>query len=73
MYGLLCLGIVPLDQDLGTGFTGDTEEDPGPQPVSMEWWAEFVKPEDEEKIELSGKVVLLFEILRMSEEIGDKV
>lgn len=54
-------------------YTGESDEDVGPQPVSSEWWAEYVKPEDEEKIELSGKLVLLFEILRMSEEIGDKV
>jgi hypothetical protein len=53
---------------------GEPEEvDMGPQPVSDQWWAEYVKPEDEEKLELSGKLVLLFEILRMSEEIGDKV
>lgn len=54
-------------------YTGESDEDVGPQPVSNEWWAEYVKPEDEEKIELGGKLVLLFEILRMSEEIGDKV
>lgn len=54
-------------------YTGESDEDVGPQPVSSEWWAEYVKPEDEEKIELGGKLVLLFEILRMSEEIGDKV
>lgn len=55
------------------GQISESDEDVGPQPVSSEWWAEYVKPEDEEKIELSGKLVLLFEILRMSEEIGDKV
>ncbi|XP_056011590.1 transcriptional regulator ATRX-like isoform X2 [Ostrea edulis] len=55
------------------GDISEPEEEMGPQPVSTEWWAEYVKPEDEEKIELSGKLVLLFEILRMSEEIGDKV
>ncbi|XP_062594649.1 transcriptional regulator ATRX-like [Saccostrea cucullata] len=55
------------------GDISDPEEDTGPQPVSNEWWAEYVNPEDEDKLELSGKLVLLFEILRMSEEIGDKV
>lgn len=55
------------------GQISESDEDVGPQPVSSEWWAEYVKPEDEEKIELGGKLVLLFEILRMSEEIGDKV
>lgn len=73
MYGFSMFGECTCTLSSWYWFTGDTEEDPGPQPVSMEWWAEFVKPEDEEKIELSGKLVLLFEILRMSEEIGDKV
>ncbi|XP_041358763.1 transcriptional regulator ATRX-like [Gigantopelta aegis] len=48
-------------------------EDQGAPPVSSEWWAEFVKLEDAHKVELSGKLTLLFEILRLSEEIGDKV
>ncbi|XP_061189382.1 transcriptional regulator ATRX-like [Saccostrea echinata] len=55
------------------GDISEPEEDTGPQPVSYEWWAEYVNPEDEDKLELGGKLVLLFEILRMSEEIGDKV
>lgn len=41
--------------------------------VTSEWWAEYVKEEDESKLELSGKLVLLFEILKMCEDIGDKV
>ncbi|XP_076468089.1 uncharacterized protein LOC143298937 isoform X2 [Babylonia areolata] len=44
-----------------------------PQAVSDEWWAEYVKEEDQNKMEHSGKLVLLFDILRMCEEIGDKV
>ena len=43
------------------------------KPFSDGWWAEFVKEEDQYKLELSGKITLLFEILRMCEEIGDKV
>lgn len=67
-------GILPMGYSSSViVYTGESDEDVGPQPVSSEWWAEYVKPEDEEKIELSGKLVLLFEILRMSEEIGDKV
>lgn len=46
---------------------------PKDQTVTSEWWAEFVKEEDEQKLELSGKLVLLFEILKMCEDIGDKV
>lgn len=43
------------------------------QKVSTEWWAEFLNPEDQYKIELSGKITLLAEILKMSEAIGDKM
>lgn len=49
------------------------EEDAGPQAVSSEWWAQYLKEEDAHKMEHSGKLVLLFDILRMCEEIGDKV
>jgi len=56
--------------------TGDFEAeslDEIKKPFSDDWWAEFVKEEDQYKLELSGKITLLFEILRMCEEIGDKV
>ena len=49
------------------------EEDGDSQAVSSEWWAEYMKEEDKNKMELGGKLVLLFDILRMCEEIGDKV
>ena len=49
------------------------EVDQGPQAVSREWWAEHVKEDDQNRMELGGKLVLLFDILRMCEEIGDKV
>jgi transcriptional regulator ATRX len=45
----------------------------GPKEVTSEWWAEFVKEEDEFRLELSGKMTLMFEILKMCEDIGDKV
>ncbi|WAQ98083.1 ATRX-like protein [Mya arenaria] len=45
----------------------------GPKELTTEWWAEFVKEEDEHKLELSGKLMLLFEILKLCEDIGDKV
>ena len=41
--------------------------------LSSEWWSEFMSEEDHFRLELSGKLVLLAEILRMSEAIGDKV
>ncbi|KAL4229967.1 hypothetical protein ACF0H5_010356 [Mactra antiquata] len=53
-------------EDMGYG-------NPDQKELSSEWWAEFVKEHDESNLELSGKLVLLFEILKMCEEIGDKV
>ncbi|KAK6172939.1 hypothetical protein SNE40_016493 [Patella caerulea] len=44
-----------------------------PGPISNEWWAEYLKEEDKYRLELSGKLTLLFKILQMCEEIGDKV
>ncbi|KAL5011678.1 hypothetical protein ScPMuIL_010229 [Solemya velum] len=41
--------------------------------ITTEWWAEYIKEEDEGVIEYSGKLLLLFEILRMCEDIGDKI
>ena len=41
--------------------------------VSKEWWAEFLKTEDQYNLEMSGKLLILSEILRMAETIGDKV
>ncbi|GFS20517.1 alpha thalassemia/mental retardation syndrome X-linked homolog [Elysia marginata] len=45
----------------------------GPKSVTKEWWAAYVTEEDQHKVELSNKLFLLFEILKMCEEIGDKV
>uniref|UniRef100_A0A673C5N5 DNA helicase n=1 Tax=Sphaeramia orbicularis TaxID=375764 RepID=A0A673C5N5_9TELE len=44
-----------------------------PGSPSADWHKEFVTEADAEVIEHSGKIVLLFEILRMAEEVGDKV
>lgn len=41
--------------------------------ISSEWWASHVKLDDKFDHALSGKLVLLAEILRLSEAIGDKV
>ncbi|XP_074649962.1 uncharacterized protein LOC141905101 [Tubulanus polymorphus] len=38
-----------------------------------EWWHPYVTDDMKSKVEVSGKLVVLFEILRMAEEIGDKV
>lgn len=45
----------------------------GPGSPSPDWYKEFVVEADSEILEHSGKMVLLFEILRMAEEVEDKV
>uniref|UniRef100_A0A670YSA4 DNA helicase n=1 Tax=Pseudonaja textilis TaxID=8673 RepID=A0A670YSA4_PSETE len=48
-----------------------TSSNPGsPAP---DWYKDFVVDADAEVLEHSGKMMLLFEILRMAEELGDKV
>nr|KAF6491794.1 ATRX chromatin remodeler [Molossus molossus] len=44
-----------------------------PSSPAPDWYKDFVTDADAEVLEHSGKMVLLFEILRMAEEIGDKV
>ncbi|XP_071773053.1 transcriptional regulator ATRX isoform X1 [Centroberyx gerrardi] len=45
----------------------------GPGSPTADWHKEFVVEADSEILEHSGKMVLLFEILRMAEEVDDKV
>ncbi|XP_012269869.2 transcriptional regulator ATRX-like [Athalia rosae] len=48
--------------------------DADPEPVqSSEWWRQFVEPEHLEDMRTSSKLLLLFAILKESEQIGDKV
>ncbi|XP_072251997.1 transcriptional regulator ATRX isoform X2 [Leuresthes tenuis] len=42
-------------------------------PCSADWHKEFVTEADAEILEHSGKITLLFEILRMAEEVDEKV
>lgn len=44
-----------------------------PGGISPDWYKNFVTEEDATVLHHSGKLVLLFEILHMAEEIGDKV
>ncbi|XP_072483054.1 transcriptional regulator ATRX isoform X6 [Notamacropus eugenii] len=44
-----------------------------PSSPAPDWYKDFVTDADAEVLEHSGKMVLLFEILRMAEELGDKV
>lgn len=42
-------------------------------PVGSSWWSQFVSDDDMAKMEHGGKLVLLMDILRQCELIGDKV
>ncbi|XP_066287037.1 transcriptional regulator ATRX homolog isoform X4 [Branchiostoma lanceolatum] len=42
-------------------------------PERNEWFGKFLKDEHKTEVELSGKLVLLFNILKQAEELGDKV
>lgn len=44
-----------------------------PGSPSADWYKEFVTEADAEILEHSGKMALLFEILRMAEEVEEKV
>ncbi|XP_049440963.1 transcriptional regulator ATRX isoform X2 [Epinephelus fuscoguttatus] len=44
-----------------------------PGSPSADWYKEFVTEADAEVLEHSGKMILLFEILRMAEEVDEKV
>lgn len=44
-----------------------------PGSPTAEWYKEFVTEADAEILEHSGKMILLFEILRMAEEVEEKV
>ncbi|KAJ8297889.1 hypothetical protein KUTeg_024420 [Tegillarca granosa] len=60
------------EEDLAEMLRKAQEEEEN-KPLTTEWWAEYVSKEDFNRMELSGKLMLLFEILRMCEEIGDKI
>ncbi|XP_072483947.1 transcriptional regulator ATRX-like [Notamacropus eugenii] len=44
-----------------------------PGSPSPDWYKDFITDSDAKVLEHSGKMVLLFEILKMAEELGDKV
>jgi hypothetical protein len=41
--------------------------------LSTEWWGDMITEDDHFNVELSGKLVLLVEVLKMAATIGDKV
>ena len=51
----------------------EDEKPKRPEIVSTDWWGEYVKPEDKFNTELGGKIMVLAEVLKMCESIGDKV
>lgn len=52
---------------------GKATSSSNPGSPAPDWYKDFVTDADAEVLEHSGKMVLLFEILRMAEELGDKV
>ncbi|KAH0630897.1 hypothetical protein JD844_004228 [Phrynosoma platyrhinos] len=52
---------------------GKTASSSNPGSPAPDWYKDFVTDADAEVLEHSGKMVLLFEILRVAEELGDKV
>ncbi|KAM6253507.1 transcriptional regulator ATRX isoform 3-T3 [Porphyrio hochstetteri] len=52
---------------------GKATSSSNPSSPAPDWYKDFVTDADAEVLEHSGKMVLLFEILRMAEELGDKV
>ncbi|XP_063793244.1 transcriptional regulator ATRX isoform X2 [Pseudophryne corroboree] len=51
----------------------ETTSSSTPGSPSADWYKDFVTDADAEIMAHSGKIMLLFEILRMAEELGDKV
>jgi transcriptional regulator ATRX len=47
------------------------EEDEKSKPLA--WWKQFIDGDELENMKYSGKLILLFSILRECEKIGDKV
>ena len=44
------------------------------QKKELAWWSSFVNEEQHKNcVELSGKLVLLFHIVKLAEQLGDKV
>uniref|UniRef100_A0A8B9G6X3 Transcriptional regulator ATRX n=1 Tax=Amazona collaria TaxID=241587 RepID=A0A8B9G6X3_9PSIT len=52
---------------------GKATSSSNPGSPAPDWYKDFVTDADADVLEHSGKMVLLFEILRMAEELGDKV
>ena len=51
----------------------EREEAAEEEPEFNDWYDEFLTPEDENNVELSGKLVIMLEIIANAEVVGDKV
>ncbi len=62
-------GVITIDGD-----SADAQaQEPAEPKFSEQWWADHFTEEDQYRMELSGKISLLYEVLTMCENIGDKV
>lgn len=52
---------------------GEIDESDVEETKPKEWWQQYCDGPELEKIENSGKMLLLFELLKECEQIGDKV
>jgi len=43
------------------------------RPRAEQWWNKLLTEDDKTRLELSGKLVLLFDILTLAHQLGDKV
>ncbi|XP_075545672.1 uncharacterized protein LOC142579408 isoform X3 [Dermacentor variabilis] len=68
-------GYVKSTSTYHTRSRGDVENrPPTPQgPRKKQWWDEYVSEDDIEKLQISGKMSLLYNILQECDAIGDKV
>lgn len=62
-----------LPSDLSVFVSLPARDSAPASPRSADWHKEFVTEADAEILEHSGKMMLLFEVLRMAEEVEDKV
>lgn len=65
MRNINFVSVIIVIEPLQRGDLGEVEE---------AWWASLVTEEQHKRnVEVSGKLVLLFEVLRLAETLGDKV
>ncbi|CAN8005902.1 unnamed protein product, partial [Ixodes hexagonus] len=71
---VLTVGTVPFPAARGKTSGEEDPPSPIPEPVpKKEWWDQYVPVEDMEKLEISGKMSLLYNILQECDAIGDKI